>query len=326
MDRQATSSRTRMGGGVNTRALVAMVVTLLFWASAFAGIRVGLAGYPPGALVLLRFLIASLALIVYALITRMRLPAWRDMPAILLQGFLGIGVYQITLAFGEQTVSAGAASLLIASVPCFTALLATLFLGERLTRWGWIGIVGSFAGVAVISAGLQGGLHFSLDALLILVGACSEAIYFIWQKRYMRKYSGIELAIYAIWSATLFMLVFAPQLWHALSHAPMNATLTIVYLGLFPAALAYVTWSFVLSQASASITTSFLNISPILSFVIAWLWIGEAPSLVSIIGGLVVVLGVLLINTKGRRRAPGLAVAAQEVEMPHSSKIKVGGQ
>lgn len=285
---------------VNTRALIALIVTLLFWASAFAGIRAGLRGYAPGALVLLRFLIASGALAIYALVTKMRLPDWRDLPAILVQGFLGIAVYQITLTFGEQTVSAGAASLLISSVPCFTALLATLFLGERLTIWGWLGIIGSFCGVAVISVGLQDGLRFSLGAILILVGAFSECIYFIAQKRYMSKYSGIELAVYAIWSGTLFMLVFAPQLWHNLPQAPTSSTLAIVYLGLFPAAVAYLTWSYTLSQAPASVTTSFLNISPILSFTIAWLWIGEVPSLVSIVGGLVVICAVLLINTKGR--------------------------
>jgi drug/metabolite transporter (DMT)-like permease len=318
MKQAPTSSQSGARHSLDLRALIAIVVTLLFWASAFAGIRAGLLGYAPGALVLLRFLVASLVLIVYAIATRMRLPALRDVPAILLQGFFGIAVYQITLTFGEQTVSAGAASLLIASVPCFTALMATLFLGERLTVWGWLGIIISFSGVTIISIGSQGGLRFSPGALLILVGAIAECIYFITQKRYMLKYSGIELSTYAIWSGTLFMLVFAPQLMQELPHAPMGLTLAIVYLGIFPAAIGYVTWSYALSLSPASVTTSFLNISPILAVLIAWIWLGEVPAFFSIVGGVVIILGVLLVNTRGRRATSRTAMVseAEPVEVP----------
>jgi drug/metabolite transporter (DMT)-like permease len=118
---------------IDTPAALALVITLLPWASAFAGIRAGLEGYSPGALVLLRFLVASASLIIYALITHMRLPALRDLAALFLLGFLGITVYQVCLTFGEQSVSAGTASFLVATVPCFTALLAFFFLKERLS-------------------------------------------------------------------------------------------------------------------------------------------------------------------------------------------------
>lgn len=285
---------------VNRRALTAVVVTLLFWASAFAGIRFALGSFSPGALVLLRFSIASVALIIYAVVARMRLPAWRDIPAILLQGFFGITLYQVALTFGEQTVSAGAAGLLIATVPCFTAICAVLFLGERLTLWGWLGIVCSFVGVAIISFAGQGGLRFSPGALLIVLAALAECIYFIAQKRSMRKYSGLELATYAIWSGTLFMLIFTPQLIHELPQAAPAAIGSVFYLGICPAAIAYVTWSYALSQAPASVVTNALNISPLLALFIAWIWLGEVPTPFALIGGGIVILGVLIVNLTRR--------------------------
>jgi drug/metabolite transporter (DMT)-like permease len=102
---------------IDFRIIMAIAVTLIFWASAFAGIRVGLKAYSPGNLVLLRFLTASMALLVYAIITRMPLPERKDLPAIFFLGFIGITVYHLALTFGELKVTAGSASLLIASAP-----------------------------------------------------------------------------------------------------------------------------------------------------------------------------------------------------------------
>jgi len=165
--------------------LLALGVTIVIWASAFAAIRAGLEGYTPGHLALLRFLIGSGLLVVYAAATRMPPPAWRDVPAVLLGGFLGFFGYHTGLAFGEVTVEAGAASLIISSVPVFTALLAAAFLGERLGPLGWIGTAVSFCGVALISLGEGGNFGIDPGALPILLAAVSESLFFVFQKPYL---------------------------------------------------------------------------------------------------------------------------------------------
>ena len=203
-----------------TRALLALAAALLLWASAFAGIRAGLRAYSPGQLAVLRFGVASIVLAVYASVAHFRRPKGRDIPGFLLSGIIGITFYNLALNYGETRVTAGAASLLIASTPIWTALLASFTLHERLTPRRWMGILVSFAGVALIASGEGQGIHLSPQALIILAAALTSAIYMVQQKHFLGRYSALEFTAYSIWSGTLFMLPFGGGLLHTMSTAP----------------------------------------------------------------------------------------------------------
>ena len=125
-------------------------ITLLFWASAFVGIRAALDSYSPGHLAVFRYLIASFVLLVIALFHQIKLPQKKHIPVIMLNGLLGIAIYHSALNFGELYVSAGVASFIINAVPIFTAILAYIFLNERLRKYAWVGIIISFFGVTLI--------------------------------------------------------------------------------------------------------------------------------------------------------------------------------
>ncbi len=283
----------------DTKTTVALVVTLLFWSSAYTGIKVGLQAFNPFHMALYRFLVASLALAVYALITGMRLPDLRDLPLILLSGCLGFTVYHAALNYGEITVTAGAASFLIGLSPIFTALLAVAFLGERLKRNTWAGMVIGFLGTTLIAFGEGGGLHFNSGALVVLTAALSFSVFFIIQKPLLTKYKPFDLTTYSIWAGTLCMLVFLPGFFQDLGKAPLQAHLTVIYLGIFPAALAYVTWAFFMSKIPASRAASFLYINPILATIVAFIWIGEIPSVLTLAGGIIVLAGLVLVGRGG---------------------------
>lgn len=275
---------------------------MIFWASAFAGIRAALEAYGPGHVALGRLLIASAVLLVYAAVTRMRMPEARDLPMVALAGFLAFTVYHVALNYGEVTVTAGPASLLVNTAPIFTALLATAFLGERLRVIGWFGMLVSFIGAALIALGEGEGLRLDPGAFIILIAAVSVSIYFVIQKPYLRKYGSLNFTAYAIWAGTLFTLVFLPGFAGEVREAPFDATLALVYMGLFPTAIAYVTYAYVFSRMAASRGVSFLYMVGPVAFLIAWIWLGEVPSLLSFLGAGIVLAGVIVVNTIGRPR------------------------
>jgi drug/metabolite transporter (DMT)-like permease len=280
----------------------AIITALLLWASAFAGIRAGLESYGPGQVALLRFGTASVVFLVWATVTRMRLPDVRDLPRVALAGFLGITVYHVALNYGEVTVTAGAASLIISASPIITALLSAALLGERLSAWGWVGIFISFVGVALISLGEGGGLAFEPGAALVFVSAVATSVYFIVSKPPLRRYTAIEFTAYAIWAGTVPMLIFAPGLIAQAGDATPAATWAVIYMGVFPGAAAYALWSYALARMPASSLSTFLYFQPVNAIFIAWLWLGEVPALLALVGGVISLAGVVVVNTRGAPR------------------------
>ncbi len=294
-----------------SRTISALAFTLVVWASAFAGIRAGLRSYSPANLAALRFLIASAVLAVYAVIAHFRRPKLRDIPGLILSGAIGISFYNLALNYGETGVTAGSASLLIASTPIWTALAARFWLLEKLNLIGWIGVFVSFGGVALIASGEGEGIRLSKQALIILAAAVTSAIYMILQKHYLGTYSALEFTAYSIWAGTLLMLPFTSGFLHGVNVAQTSATIAVIYLGIFPGALAYVAWAYVLSHGAAGRTATLLYVIPVLAIGIAWIWLREVPRPISLVGGAIALAGVLLVNAKGRGREKSSAMVTE---------------
>ena len=291
-----------MTHNLTARGWLALLTSLMLWASGFIGIRVALTAYSPSHRAVLRFLAASATILVYALIAGVRPPARKDLPYILLMGFISITVYHVALNAGERTVTAGAASMLVASAPIFAALLARVALHERLRVWGWIGIAISFAGVSFIAIGEGGGLRVSQGAFLVLIAAISTGFSVVLQKHYLKTYNVTDFSTHLILAGTLFLLVFLPGLGTAIRQAPLKPTLAVVYLGVFPATIAYLTWGYVLQRIPASIAASSFYTIPIFAIFLGWVVLREVPSALSIVGGALAFAGVTLVNAKGHAR------------------------
>lgn len=296
---------------MNAGMFVNLFVLALLWGSAFPLIKVGLGGLSAANLTLLRFLVASLCFIPYLALTRKRLfPAWRDVPTFLLAGFLGITVYHLALNYGELHVSAGAASLIIATAPALTAIVAFFLLRDRLPVLGWLGIGVSFAGVLLIVLGDSAGLSLNPYALLILLSALVTAFFAVLQKPLFVRYKAVEVTAFSTWAGTLPLLVFLPWLAPDMADAGSSALLAAVYIGVFPAAIAYAQFAFAISQMPVTLATSFLYSVPVFSLVFSWLILGEVPSLLTLFGGAVALAGIAVVAyAKRRERMVARAVA-----------------
>lgn len=276
-----------------------VALTVLFWASAFPAIRAALAAFGPAEVAALRFAVASLALGLYLAWARPALPSLADLPRILAAGGLGIAAYNLLLNTGSRVVDAGTASFVVNTAPVFTALLGAALLGERLRPLGWFGIGLSFAGVALIAVG-RGDMGFGTGALLVLAAAVCQASQFVLQKPLLARCGALPVTACLLWAGTAMLLPFLPGALGAAAQAPAHALGAVLFLGLGPAALAYVAWSYALARLPVSRAASFLYLVPPVATLIAWVWLGEAPGWGALLGGAVALAGVVLVNTVGR--------------------------
>ncbi|PEC82173.1 DMT family transporter [Bacillus cereus] len=278
------------------RIICAHAFTILIWGTAFPAIRMGLESYTPEHLTLLRLLIASFILLVFSCIYKLRLPDLKDIPAIFIFGALGFTIYHIALNYGEKTVNAGSASLIVSVTPIVTAILASVFLNDKMKLNGWLGGVISFAGIALISFSQGDAIQLNSGGLFILLAAISESLFFVFQTSYLKKYGFLPFTIYTILSSTVCMLIFLPRIYTEILAAPLEVNLSVIYLGVFPTVLPYIALAYIISRAGASEATSSLYLTPITACFVAWIWLGEVPTLVSIIGGGITILGIVIAH------------------------------
>lgn len=294
MHRPCSTTRKRGGNAIH------ILITIILWASAYVGIRIGLHSYGPFEMALFRYLVASASMAALAPVAGIRLPGRRDLGLILLTGAIGISVYNMALNYGERFITAGEACFIINTAPLFTALLACLFLKERLTPRFMLGLCTSFIGVTLIALRFESGLSFRAGTMMVLVAAVAHAAFFVLQRPLLKRYRPLEVTSYTIWSGTLCLLPFITGLPGQFRAADPGATLSVVYLGIFPAAVANFSWSRVLSKMAASQAASFLYAVPVVTLVIGFVLIREIPSPISIAGGILAIGGVAVGNAKLR--------------------------
>lgn len=277
--------------------LLMLFLTALLWSSAFVGIRIGLSDYSPGALALFRFAVASFCmLLIYPYVGGKIRMKWSHRAELILLGMLGIGVYNLALNFGEQTVSAGVASFIIGLMPVITLILSLVFLAEKASLKMIAGVFMSISGLLLLALEETSHGCSKSGMALIFLSTMSGAVYTILLKKYLKIYHPVVVSAWCMWGGTMLLMIFLKDLLIQINGAGVEATLAAIYLGIFPAAIAYMCWSYVLNFMQASKASTGLYIIPVFSTVMGYLVLKEQPTALVLVGGVIALFGALLAS------------------------------
>jgi len=271
-------------------------ITILFWSLAFVLTRLILQYFSAFPLGFLRYVVASCALVVIVWVGKIAPPDKADLKWFLLSGFFGFFLYMIAFNRGCETVTAATSSVIIATAPVITALLASLVYKEKLSGIQWTATVVEFLGVALLS--LMNSI-FSLNSglLWLLLAALSLGIYNLLQRRLTKTYSGLQAAAYSIFSGTFMLAIFLPAAVQEIRTAPPVVMLYFAILGIFSSAIAYATWAQALKKAErTSSVSNYMFITPFLTTLLGFVLTHEKPDVSTIAGSVVILTGVLIFN------------------------------
>ncbi|ENV58455.1 hypothetical protein F951_00789 [Acinetobacter soli CIP 110264] len=273
-----------------------IALTVLCWGYSPIGVHSALMAYRPEQIALLRFILASLFLLVLVAKKGIQPLKIKDLPALGILGIFSVTLHHLLINAGQQYVSAVASSILSQSIPLFTLLISAFVLKQRiqLKQWGCI-LLGLVGALLVITAD-RGVEPPSLYSLFIVLAAVAWAIYFNLYKKFTLNYDVISMMCYVIWLGTLPLLLFSPHLPQAVMAASWQANLSIVLLGIFPSALAHVLWGSVLKTLPLTQASSFLYCTPLVAIALGLIMTGERPSLGVLIGGTVIIMSLIIMN------------------------------
>ena len=299
-----TTTAPSRADAVDWLALGAALLTVVLWASAFVGIRAVADDLSPGSFALGRLLVASAALGVIVAIRRPGLPTrGRDWALIAVSGVVWFGGYFIALNAGEGLVDAGTAAMLVNVGPILIAMLAGLFLHEGFPPRLVMGSAIAFTGTLIIgvASGWQSGQENApLGVALCLLAAVAYAIGVTVQKPALARVPALSVTAIACAIGAVVTLPFAHLLVTELGSAPPDAIAWIVYLGIFPTAIAFTTWAFALNRTTAGRLGSTTYLVPPVAIGLAWLMLNEVPPTLAFVGGALCIGGVIVARSRGR--------------------------
>ena len=285
-------------------AVGAAALTLVLWSSAFVGIRAAGNDFSPAALALGRLTVAAIVLGAIVVARHEPLPHVRQLPPIMLCGLLWLGAYSVLLNAAERRVDAGTAAMLVNIGPVLIALLAGWLLAEGFPSMLFAGCAIAFAGVAVIATSTSGGgSSGSLGVAFCLLAALGYAGGVVAQKVALRRVTGLQTVFLACVTAAIACSWAAPSLVHEVGDAQGSNVAWVVYLGVFPTAIGFVTWSYALARTDAGRLAATTYLVPAIAILIGWALLSEAPPSLAFLGGAVCLVGVAVSRPSALRRA-----------------------
>ncbi len=302
MSRTPLEPAGKSSPGIHT--VVPLVASMALWGGTWVAGRVLAQSIQPTSAAFLRFLLASVFLLLLSWHAEGRFPrlACRHIPMVLFLGATGVLLYSHFFFTGLKTVTAGRAALIVACIPVCIAASSALLFRERFGPQRIAGTLLSLAGVAVIISDgapwemLRGGV--SAGDLLILGCVASWTTYSLGGKAAMRSLSPLTCVTWSCVTGCVMLFAAAlPQgLWQDVQRARVLDWLCIVYLGVLATGLAYYWYYKAIQVIGATRSGVFINLVPVFAVVFGYLLLGEVLHLSLLAGGAMAISGVWLTN------------------------------
>lgn len=251
-----------------------------------------------------RYVVACVALVIAAFVLEGGLPrlSGRQWAATFVLGLFGVFAYNLFFMGALAKLPASRAALIIALNPAITIAISAVVLKERLGTRRWLGVAVALLGVAIVVsrgdfASFTGG-GVGLGELLMFAAVTSWALYTILGRKVLGGLSPLAATNYAaLWGTLLLGLVAAPAFdtLHP-TQFDWQMVVSLLYLGVFGTAIAFVWYYMSVKKVGASTTSVFNNLVPVFGVAISVLLLDE-PLLVSmLVGGAVTIAGVLMVS------------------------------
>lgn len=278
-----------------------MLGVVLIWGANNVIVKAVLDELAPLAYVFGRFLIVVILLLGWLGLRRqVRVPARADWPRFVVAGLSGFALYNLLFTVGLDTTSAFSVALLISLGPVFTLLLASLLGIERTRSGQWAAAAVAAIGVVVfvadkVASGLPAGGDW-----LSLMAAASFAVYSLATRPLVVRYGS---TVTTLWAALIGLVAVIPVTWPAVARQDWRglsgeAWWSLLYASALSMLLAYTIWSWAIARGGVGRTVPYLFLVPIVSGVMAALWLDEQFGPLKIVGA-----GLVLVGTAGVRLA-----------------------
>ncbi len=280
----------------------------LIWGVNIPFMKIGLTGVEPFAFNAMRLLLSALVLALLAL--RESSPSverppglWRQ---VLLYAVIASGLYQwmFLLGISSQTASgSGNGSLIMATVPLWTALLARFLLGENLSGQAKLGFAVAFAGTLIVALekGVSGDRALLKGNFFMLMSAIAWGWGTVQSRKVLPYVSPMRLsAISAVAMLPLHFVLAGNTLTSFVPHlSEVNVWAPLLYAGVLSTGLALPMWSYGVRHSGAAQAAVFQNLVPVVAIATAWWMRSEPVTQHHVIGGALIISGLLLVR-RGR--------------------------
>ena len=281
----------------------ACALASVFWGCGFFFGKIALAEMGVGSMVLYRFIFATIGMLPLLFTHRPKFNAteWRTL---LIASFLGIPLQFLMQFTGLSLTTVSHASLMVGTMPVFLAVGATIFAHERLRPWGWVAMVVSTCGAALIATAKHGhaaGGDPSLRGDLLVVLSLAIALgWILMNQRLVQRHSAIVVTAYGLVAGTLMLAVVVPLTYgvppvHGVS---LKAWAALAASGILCTATTTLLWNWGMTKVPASQAGILLNMEPLMGSLLGVMVLHEVLGPLAYLGGAMIVGAAILLTTQ----------------------------